>query len=90
MQGEVQRSESGLYYLSLPDNTIWTLRPKTVNIDLANVVNKQVLVKGNMTAEANVVEVKEVITFDKPTPVIYVPTPQPATNSGQPVVSQQY
>lgn len=63
LQGEVQRSESGLYYLSLPDNTIWTLKPKTANINLNNVLGKQVLVKGNMTAEANVVEVKEVISF---------------------------
>jgi len=36
-----------------------------------------------MIAEANVVEVTEVISFDKPKPVLYVPTPQPATNSAQ-------
>ena|SRR3989344_707100 len=84
LQGEIQMSESGQYYLALPDNTLWTLRPKTNNINLDNVINKQVLVKGNMIAEANVVEVTEVITFDKPKPVIYAPTPQPATNSAQP------
>lgn len=82
LQGTIQTSESGQYYLALPDNTLWTLKPKTANIDLGNVVNKQVLVKGNMTAEANVVEVTEVITFDKPKPVIYAPNP--ATNSAQP------
>lgn len=83
LQGEVQKSESGQYYLSLPDNTLWTLRPKATNINLNNVLNKQVLVKGNMTAEANVIEVKEVITFDEPTPnpVLYAPIQQPATNS---------
>lgn len=81
LQGQVQKSESGQYYLSLPDNSLWTLKPKTANIDLNNVTNKQVLVKGNMTAEANVVEVTEVITFDKPKPVIYAPIQTPATNS---------
>lgn len=84
LQGEVRKSESGQYYLSLPDNTLWTLKPKTANINLNNVIDKQVLVKGNMIAEENVVEVKEVITFDKPKPVIYVPIQTPATNSAQP------
>lgn len=83
LQGEVQRSESGLYYLALPDNTLWTLRPKIATIDLNNVVNKQVLVKGNMTAEANVVEVIEVIAIDKQKPVIYAPIQNPASNSAQ-------
>lgn len=78
LQGVVQRSESGQYYLSLPDGSLWNLRPKS-NINLSKIVNKQVLVKGNMTAEANVVEVKEIISFDKPTP-IYIPQ---ATNSAQ-------
>ena len=83
LQGTVQMSESGQYYLSLPDNTLWTLRPTNPNLNLQNVVNKQVLVKGNMTSEPNVIEVKEVIAFDKPTPIIYTPTPQPATNSAR-------
>ena len=81
LQGRVQMSESGQYYLSLPDNTLWTLRPNT-NINLNNVLNKQVLVKGNMTPETNVIEVKEVLAFEKPTPVYSNPTP--ATNSAQP------
>lgn len=85
LQGNVQMSESGQYYLSLPDNTLWTLRPKTNNINLSNVLNKQVLVKGNMIAEANVVEVAEVIAFDKPIPVINTPTQPTATNSGKPL-----
>lgn len=82
LQGEVQKSESGQYYLALPDNTLWTLKPKTTNINLSNVVNKQVLVKGNMTAEANVVEVAEVIAFDKPAPIT-PNNPIPATGSSQ-------
>lgn len=81
LQGNIQRSDSGQYYLSLPDNSIWTLRPTNNNINLANDINRQVMVKGNMTAEANVIEVKEVITFDKPAPVMYAPTQSTATNS---------
>ncbi len=86
LQGNIQRSETGQYYLSLPDNSIWTLRPKNNNINLANDINRQVMVKGNMTPENNVIEVKEVITFDKPIPdrIIYAPAQTPATNSAQP------
>ena len=80
LQGTIQRSESGQYYLSLPDNTLWTLRPKSNNINFNNALNREVLIKGNLTVEQNVVEVKEVIAFEKPIP-IYNP---PATTSAQP------
>lgn len=60
---------------------MWTLRPTSSYINLADDINKQAMIKGNLTAEANVVEVKEVIAFDRPTPVMYVPTAQPATSS---------
>ncbi|MDO8573299.1 MAG: hypothetical protein Q7R77_00970 [Candidatus Daviesbacteria bacterium] len=44
------------------------------------------MVKGNMTPENNVIEVKEVIAFEKQTPA---PTqPKPATNSGQSLPNQ--
>lgn len=48
LQGNIQKSETGQYYLSLPDNTLWTLRPTSNNINLSNLFNKQVLVKGNL------------------------------------------
>lgn len=83
LQGIVQMSESGQYYLSLPDNTLWTLKPINNNVNLSNYIYKQVVVKGNLTAEANVINVSEVIAFDKPTAVIYAPTPQSATESAQ-------
>ena len=60
------------------------LRPTSNNINLENVLNRQVTIKGNLTAEKNVINVTEVIAFDtviKPTH-IYNPT---ATTSGQPV-----
>lgn len=82
LQGNIQRSETGQYYLSLPDNSLWTLRPKTNNIDLTDNINKQVMVKGNLTAENNVIEVKEVISFEKPIPVYNPPT---ATISAMPI-----
>lgn len=84
LQGSIQKSDSGQYYLSLPDNSMWTLRPTNNNINLSDDINKQVMVKGNLTAEQNVIEVKEVLVFEKPTPVIYAPTQTPATNSAQP------
>lgn len=39
------------------------------------------MVKGNLTFEQNVIEVKEVIAFDKPIPVYPSSIPQPATTS---------
>lgn len=88
LQGTVQKSETGGYYLILPDNTIWTLKPKTSNINLKNIVNKQALVKGNMTAQANLVEVSEVFALQSNIPIPTTPPnsyypPSPATNSGQ-------
>lgn len=80
LQGTIQRSESGQFYLVLPDNTLWTLRPKANNINLSNVVNKSVLVKGNLTAEANVVNVSEVISFGRQPSVYSYP---PASSSAQ-------
>lgn len=81
LQGEVQRSESEQYYLALPDNTLWTLRPKASNINLNNVINKQVLIKGNLTSEQNVIEVREVLAFEKPMQIYN----SPATTSAQPI-----
>ncbi len=84
LQGTIQRSETGQYYLSLPDNTLWTLKPTSDKVNLSNYIYKQVVVKGNLTAEANVINVNEVIAFDnKPTPVIYTPPQPAATNSAQ-------
>ncbi len=80
LQGNIQRSETGQYYLSLPDNSIWTLRPKNNSINLSDDINRQVMVKGNMTPENNVIEVKEVISFEKPIPTYY-PYAQPASTS---------
>lgn len=84
LQGTVQLSESGQYYLSLPDNTLWTLRPTNPNINLQNVINKQVLVKGNLTAAQNVVEVKEVLVFSPNIPNL-PNNSNPATTSAQPI-----
>lgn len=85
LQGTVQLSESGQYYLSLPDNTLWILRPTNPNINLQNVVNKQVLVKGNLTAENNAVNVNEIIAFESSKRSIpSYPSKPPATTSAQP------
>jgi len=59
-------------------------------VNLSNYIYKQVVVKGNLTAEANVINVSEVIAFEtKPnipnSPNLpNYPNPTPATNSAQP------
>ncbi len=83
LQGTVQKSETGQYYLSLPDNTLWILRPTSSNINLAGYANKLVTVKGNLTSEKNVVNVTEVIAFEKSTTVIYTPASQSASSSAK-------
>lgn len=86
LQGTIQKSETGQYYLSLPDGSFWKLNLSNLSTpsSLSNLNSKQVMVKGNMTPENNVIEVKEVIAFDKPTPVMYAPIQTPATTSAQP------
>lgn len=63
LQGKVQKSETGQYYLTLVDNSLWNLK-STNKVNFTNVLNKQVTVKGNLTAQANVIEVSEVIPFE--------------------------
>lgn len=72
LQGTIQKSENGQYYLSLPDNTLWILRSASPN-SLTNTANKQALVKGNLTAEANVINVSEIMPFDAPLALQGVP-----------------
>lgn len=82
LQGIIQKSETGQYYLTLPDNTLWTLKPKSNNINLNDLINKSVVVKGNLNSEPNVIEVKEVISFDTK-PTLIPNKSNQATNSGQ-------
>lgn len=63
-QGTVQKTQDGKFYLSLIDNSLWILRPTVFYSNFNNLVNKQVLLKGNLTADKNVIEVKEVNIFD--------------------------
>lgn len=88
-QGIIQKSSKG-YFLQTNDKakTIWTLQSTSANVKLADYVNQQVQVKGNLTSIPNLIEVSEVISFDDnkptPSPIIYAPTQPPATNSAQP------
>ena len=84
--GFIKDTETGQYYLSLPDGSLWKLNIKNLSnpSSLSNINSKQVMVKGNLTAENNVIEVKEVISFEKPTPFIpNAPKYPPASNSAK-------
>lgn len=68
-QGVIQKSQSGQYYLSLPDNTVWTLIPKSKsNVNFQNLQNGQALVKGNLGRENFVIEASEIIPLGIPVP----------------------
>lgn len=81
VQGTIQKSSNpdliGAKGYALQANdkskTIWTLQSKSANIKLADYVNQNVQVKGNLTPTPNLIDVTEVISFEiKPSPS---PTP---------------
>lgn len=86
LEGIVQKSDSQKYYLKTEDN-LWTLKAIKPDVNLANYINKQAQILGNLTKEANMVEVSEVIPLDSlnlPTSsVISVPFPSPVTSDPQ-------
>jgi len=86
LQGTVQRSETGQNYLSLQDGSLWSLKPVNGKVNLVNVAGKQVTVKGNLTAEANVINVSEVIVFQSLPDAQITPIPPniPASQRGEP------
>ena len=59
-QGTIQTGTGG-FYLTASDSSIWKLKPKKPNVNLKDQVGKQVTVAGNLTSEANLIEVSEII-----------------------------
>jgi len=82
-QGIIQKSTKG-YYLQANDKnkTMWTLIPKSQNVNLSDFENMKVEVKGNLTPTPNLIEVSEVVSFEtEPSPAPAVPsTPSPNTS----------
>lgn len=62
-EGIVKRTDNGAYYLSLSDNQLYRLQPKT-SADYRQYINKEVLVKGNLTKEPNVIDVTGIDVFE--------------------------
>lgn len=52
------------YFLMGSDSKAWKLKAKNNNINISDLLGKQVVVTGNLTAEPNLIEVSEVIVFD--------------------------
>lgn len=91
LEGVIQKSASSKYYLQSKDN-LWTLKPKQP-ITLANLdslVNQEVKILGNLTREANLVEVSEIIPAS-PTALSSIPLesnfPIPSVSSNPSEVS---
>lgn len=64
-QGLIQKTLSGQYYLTLPDNSIWILKPVNSSINFDKMLNTPVVLKGNLTKDRNVIEVVGVKTFQE-------------------------
>ncbi len=79
-QGTVQKTENGVFFLSLADNSLYKLTTKSPNAlnTLESSVNKQALIKGNLGAEAGAIDVKEATSFSAPVlpPPPITPPPQ--------------
>lgn len=84
VEGTIQKSSSGKYYLSA-NNTLWTLNALSPVSEksLNSLVGKDASIKGNLTAEKNLINVSEVISLDAPEPAVSQaePPPVPATPS---------
>ncbi len=76
--GIVQKGADGQYFLMSADSTLWKLKPKINNIKLSDLVDKKVVVTGNLTSERNLIEVSEVIVSEtNPQPLTPIPTSTP-------------
>ena len=86
VEGIIQKSNTNKFYLK-SENNLWTLKPKSpiIPTTLNNLVDKQVTVKGNLTKEANVVEVSEIIPSDS-LPLISPNLPNPSSPSNPSVL----
>ncbi|MFH1535828.1 MAG: hypothetical protein ABIC96_02025 [Patescibacteria group bacterium] len=90
-QGIIQKSTKG-YYLQANDKnkTMWTLMPKSQNVNLADFENMKVEVKGNLTPTPNLIEVSEVVSFEpKPTPAPTIPVAVPPNIPNLPNIPNQ-
>lgn len=63
VEGIIQKSSSTKYYLKSGDN-VWTLKLVNQTINLADYLNQDVTVKGNLTKERLVIEVSEIIPLE--------------------------
>lgn len=85
LDGIIQKSSDNKYYLK-SENNLWTLRQKNQSLNFADYLNQQVTVKGNMTKEASVIEVSEIISLEsslQTSPTILIPSipPNPSNPS---------
>jgi len=64
VEGLLQKSSSNKYYLKSGNDYTWTLKPVNPAINLADYVDKQVTVKGNLTKEKSIIEVSEIIPLN--------------------------
>lgn len=64
LEGVVQKSSLGQYYLKSEGATLWTLKSVKSSLNLGDYLNKEVTVKGNLTKDKNVIEVSEVILLE--------------------------
>lgn len=80
-EGVIQKSNSGQYYLKLSNGSLWSLKDPLNEINFESLVNQKVILKGNLTSQKDLIEVKEVLP-QVISAQIASPTPSP-----QPLIS---
>lgn len=85
--GIVQKGEQGQYFLMSSDSNLWKLKLKNNNVNLTTLVDKQVVITGNLTSEKYLIEVSEVIVADTQTPSQPLVS-TPASPNPQPIPDQ--
>lgn len=87
VEGIIQKSSSGKFYLKSGDSYTWLLKIVNPAVNIADYVNAQVTIKGNLTKEKSVIEVSEIISSDLSTPIsLTSPIPQIYLNSPNPPI----
>ena len=77
VEGIIQKSPSTKFYLKSEGN-LWTLKTVNKSFNLADYLNQQVTIKGNLTKEKGMIEVSEIIPVNITTAPTLIASPIPA------------
>lgn len=64
-QGVVKKLQTGDFYLQIDDSNLYKLKPTSkIKTNFQDLLNREVMVKGNLTREQNTVDVSQIVAFE--------------------------